>query len=85
MPKLIHYRKNCIGCNACCEHASDYWEIDPNDGKARLKRGQEKKKGVYVQDISEAEVEKNSRAADSCPVNIICVRDNKGKKIAPTR
>jgi len=82
-PKIIHYREKCIGCDTCCMYAPDYWEIDKTDGKARLVRGQEKKKNVFVQDISEAEVAVNKDAANGCPANIICVRDDQGKKIAP--
>lgn len=83
MPKVVHYRKNCIGCNACHEYAPDYWNIDDTDGKARLERSCEKKKDVHVLNISELEVEENKEAALGCPVGIIQVHDDTGKKIAP--
>ncbi len=81
MPKIIHYRKNCIGCNACHEYAPDNWEMDESDGKMRLKRSCEKSKEVFVADISEVEVEKNKEASQGCPVGIIQVKDDKGNDL----
>ncbi len=83
MPKIIHYRKNCIGCNSCHEYSPDNWEMDENDGKMRLKRSCQKKKYVWVANISEIEMEKNIEASKGCPVKIIQIIDSSGKKIAP--
>ena len=69
--KIIHYRKNCIGCNACIEAASDYWEISKDDGKANLKNSSKNKNGIYIKEISIIDLEENAKAADSCPVRII--------------
>lgn len=79
--KIIHYRKNCIGCNSCTEHAPGNWEIDPIDGKANLKRASGKE-DVFIAEISELEVEDNKRAAQDCPVGIIHILDAKGKDIS---
>jgi ferredoxin len=72
MPKVVHYRDNCIGCNSCCEHAPKHWVMDDKDGKSNL-IGAENKKGVFVKKISQVEVENNKKAAVDCPVNIIKV------------
>jgi len=78
--KIVHYRKNCIGCNSCTEHAPGNWEIDSVDGKANLKRSVGKE-DVFIAEISELEVEDNKRAAQDCPVGIIHILDAKGKDI----
>lgn len=70
MPKLIHYRQRCIGCNACVEIAFDRWRISKKDGKAVLLGGLEKK-GIFQTTIRYDEVEDNLRAIEACPVNII--------------
>lgn len=81
MAKIVHYRKNCIGCGSCVEHASCYWAMSRFDGKADLKNAKNKK-GVFVRTISEFEVEENIKAAQDCPVSIIKVYDDKGKEIS---
>lgn len=70
MPKLIHYRQRCIGCNACVEIAFDRWRISKRDGKAILIGGIEKK-GVYQATIREDEINDNLQALKACPINII--------------
>ena len=80
MPKIIHYRKKCIGCNSCVEHAPDYWKMD-EDGKSTLLRG-EKKDKVYILEIDEVELDCNKCAAMDCPVKIIKIMDDSGKDIS---
>ena len=70
MHKITHYREKCIGCNACVELAPDRWRISKKDGRCTLV-GAKEKKGIYHVDIHEFELEDNTRAAISCPVNII--------------
>ena len=72
MPKIIHYRDRCIGCNSCVEHAPEQWTISKADGKSNL-LGAEKKKDCFVRLISTVELEANKRAAQDCPVHIIHV------------
>ena len=74
MPKIIHYRKNCIGCNACVELDPKNWEMNNKDGKADL-IDSKNKKGIYQKEINEIEKENAQKAADSCPVNIIKIED----------
>lgn len=79
--KIIQFRENCIGCNSCVENSPDNWEINPQDGKACLKRSQEKN-GKFIAEISELEVEANKRSAQYCPVGIIHINDPSGKDIS---
>lgn len=72
MPKIVHLRKNCIGCNACVEIAYERWRMSKKDGKSVL-LGAREKKGIYQVDILLDEYEDNVRAAEACPVNIIQV------------
>lgn len=71
MAKIIHYREKCIGCYSCVEHAPSYWKMD-DDGLSTL-LGSSEKKGIFLRDIDESDVEKNKKAAKDCPVNIIKV------------
>ena len=70
--KVIHFRDKCIGCNACVENAPQNWMMDPKDGKSRL-IGAKDKKGIFVGEVFECDVEQNKIAADACPVKIIKV------------
>lgn len=79
MPKIIHFRENCIGCNSCVEHCPLYWQIDA-DGKSTLKKSKEKN-GVFVRDIMDVEVDQNILAAEDCPVGIIRIVDENGNEI----
>lgn len=68
--RLIQYRENCIGCNACFEAAPDRWRMSKSDGKCTLVGGQQKK-GIFTAVIPDFELEENKIAAANCPVNII--------------
>lgn len=80
MPKIIHYREECIGCNSCVEYASAYWKMQ-EDGKALL-LGAKKKGDMYVKEIADFEVAENEMAAMACPMKSIHIIDDKGKEIA---
>lgn len=68
--KVVHDRKNCIGCNACCAIAPQSWTMDYEDGKSHL-QGAQQKGDIFVGEIFEADLEMNRCAAEACPVNII--------------
>ncbi|MCF7871652.1 ferredoxin [Candidatus Woesearchaeota archaeon] len=70
MAKIVHYRKDCIGCNSCVENCPSMWKINEKDGKADLKDS-EKKGDTYVTDLDLALLEENEKAAKDCPVKII--------------
>ena len=73
MPKIIHYRNKCIGCNSCVEHAPQNWKMSKEDGKSDLQHSTQKK-DTWIIDISEDEVKKNKLAERDCPVKIIKVK-----------
>ena len=70
MPKVIHYREKCVGCNSCVEHAPNFWKISELDGKSDL-LGASGKKEIYLLEISRVEVKDVLKAAEDCPVKII--------------
>jgi ferredoxin len=72
MPKILHHRIKCIGCNLCYEIWPVRWRMSRNDGKCTLVDGQEKK-GVAQVVVSADELEINLKVADACPVKIIRV------------
>ncbi len=72
MPKILHHRSKCIGCNVCYEIWPNRWRISRTDGKCTLVGGIEKK-GVWQAAISNDEVDINIRIANACPVKIIRV------------
>ncbi len=74
MPKVIHFRDKCIGCNSCVELAPKYWEMSDDDGKSNLKKA-EFKRSCYVLKIDDIDLEQNKKAARDCPVNIIKIEE----------
>jgi ferredoxin len=75
LPKLIHKRKNCIGCNSCVTISPNNWKMNEQDGKAHLKNSKEKN-GIHTSEIPFEDVEKNKNAAKACPMKIIRVEEN---------
>lgn len=77
---LIKYdRENCIGA-ASCTTFSKRFKLDKQDGKANLVGGKEKE-DIFELTVDEKELEEVKQAAQSCPVNVIHVYDEKGEKI----
>lgn len=74
MPKVLHHRNNCIGCNICFEIWPLRWRLSRVDGKCTLVDGVEKK-GVWQARISADELEENRKAAEACPVKVIRIID----------
>lgn len=72
MPKIIHLRENCIGCNTCIEYDPTHWKLDESDGKMTLVGGR-KNGETYVLPITLVDLEKAELAARDCPVKIIKV------------
>ena len=75
--KIVHEREGCIGCGACAAVAPESWEMDA-DGKVNLKKA--KKAGANFE-LEVKDFGANEDAANSCPVNVIHLIDEKGKKI----
>ncbi|MDD5606689.1 MAG: ferredoxin [Candidatus Pacebacteria bacterium] len=74
--KIIHERKKCIGCGSCAAVCPKYWEM-AEDGKATLIGSVINSKEVYELEIKKLDC--NQEAADSCPINIIKVKNVKDK------
>ncbi|MBK6825367.1 MAG: ferredoxin [Saprospiraceae bacterium] len=72
MPKIIHYRDKCIGCNICFEMQPEYWRLSRKDGKATLVNGVLKNQ-TYVLEIGAREVDLSEETAIHCPVKVIKV------------
>ena len=73
MIRITHFRKKCIGCNACVEANAERWRMSRKDGKSTLVSGKEKKGGHYDYIGNDVEYEENKIAAKNCPVKIIKV------------
>ena len=74
MPKILHQRGRCIGCNICHEIWPLRWRMSRADGKCTLVGGVEKK-GVWQVTVSADELTQNRMAAEACPVKIIRVQE----------
>lgn len=70
MPKILHYRDKCIGCNLCYEIWPVRWRMSRVDGKCTLVNGIAKK-GVWQAIVSADEIPLNEKAAMACPVKVI--------------
>lgn len=80
MYKIIHFRKECIGCGLCVTHAPDFWQMNDDDNKVDLKNSKEEN-GNFILEIPEEAMEQNKLAAESCPINIIHIYNDKGEDI----
>ena len=77
--KVIFERKACIGSFACVSANAERWK-ENDDGKADLKGGEAKGDNFEVI-IEESELEKMKEAAVLCPVNVIHIEDESGKRL----
>ena len=78
---LQHDRPNCIGCAACEAVAPEFWEMN-QDGKSDIKQGKSLENGCQELEIDEKNYAENKEAADSCPVNVIHIKNKEtGEKI----
>lgn len=74
--KIVHFRKDCIGCNSCVNIAPQSWTMDQKEGKAMLV-GAKKKKDLYVAELFDCDLDANERAAKACPMRIIQINKRK--------
>jgi ferredoxin len=68
-PKIIYYRKKCIGCGACCERQPGLWRMSRKDGKANLIGSMLKKNICLV--VSFDPLQRSISSAKACPVHAI--------------
>ncbi len=76
--KVKYDREACIGAASCTAFSKRFKIV--KDGKADLK-GSKKVDDLFELTIGEKELEEMKEAAQSCPVNVIHVYDEKGNKI----
>lgn len=74
--KIIHFKKDCIGCGACAAICPDFWEID-DEGFAQLK-GAKETEGHWELEIDSLDAKtSNQEAVDACPVQVIKIEQEK--------
>ncbi len=78
--KLEQDHPNCIGCSACVAVAPDYWEMG-EDGKASIIKCKTREDKWEEKDIEQKDLQQNKEAAESCPVNVIHITSDDGKKL----
>lgn len=72
--KIQHFRKDCIGCNACVQYAPQTWVMNEGDGKVDLVGGVNNGKSVTA-DLLESDLEDNRKACACCPMKIIKIHE----------
>lgn len=68
--KIVYDREGCIGAAACIAVAPEAWKMG-EDGKA----------DQLMQEFDEKDLQHHLDAARSCPVNVIHIVDEKGKRL----
>lgn len=76
--KIEHDKPNCIGCGACAAVAPQFWEMEGD--KSHLK-GSEPMGDGEQRTIEDKDEKANMEAAQSCPVNVIHLKDANGKQL----
>lgn len=72
MPKIIHKKKNCIGCGACASVCPALFEMSDNQ-IANLKNSKEVS-GSFELETDDV-IDCAREAANICPVNIIKIQE----------
>lgn len=71
MFRVFFKRETCIGCGNCADVLPEYWDIDNNDGMARL-LGAGQHGEQYILEIGDDDIlEDFGEAENSCPLRII--------------
>lgn len=70
MPKMIHYRKKCVGCGVCFEMQPELWRMSKKDGKATLIHAKIKN-DISQLTITQQMADSSKSVAKACPVSII--------------
>ncbi|MFH1290718.1 MAG: ferredoxin [Nanoarchaeota archaeon] len=68
--KIKYNKTKCIGAATCAQIAPDTWKINDEGLAVQLKT-----------EFTEEELEKQTKAAKSCPAHAIEIYDEAGKKI----
>lgn len=70
MYRVFHYRKKCIGCNACVEADKNRWRMSRKDGKSIFIGGKNAKE-IYIGEFENEEFYTIMKAVKICSVKII--------------
>ena len=71
--KIIHDRENCIGCGACAAVDPENWRMN-EDGKSDLINSKKTDDSIK-KEIDKEDLDKSLETAQSCPVNVIHIKD----------
>lgn len=71
MPKIIYYRRKCIGCGICYERQPHQWRMSRKDGKANL-IGSTANKEIHLK-LSASSLQGSLLVAKFCPARAIKV------------
>ena len=78
---LEHNRPDCIGCAACVAVNPKHWVMN-EDGKSDIIGAPHRPDGWQELEIGDEDFESNKAAAESCPVNVIHLKNkDSGEKI----
>ena len=80
--KIEHNKPECIGCGVCAALAEKFWEMD-NEGKSHLisSKDLDNRQGWETRSIEHHDFKINLESAESCPVNVIHIKDKDGNQI----
>ena len=85
--KIVFKQPECIGAFACMAMAPQLWreaEISSStDRKVELIGGKKHPNGWQELEIESDDFQSALESAEVCPVNVIIIYDEKGKKIYP--
>ncbi|MBU0760143.1 MAG: ferredoxin [Nanoarchaeota archaeon] len=68
--KIKYDKSKCIGAASCAKIAPDTWKLDDQGIAVQLKK-----------EFTDEELDKQTKAAKSCPAHAIEIYDEAGKKI----
>ena len=79
--KIVYDKPGCIGAFSCVALDPEHW-INGEDGKAILIKGKQEGNNYVIEvELDKEQFEKMKAGAESCPVNVIHIFDEKGNKI----
>ena len=71
MAKIIYNKEECIGCGSCAAVCPDFWEMDYEDMKSRLKNSRPNAQGKFELEFEDKDLSCNPETEQICPVQVI--------------
>ena len=71
MAKIIYNKEECIGCGSFAAVCPDFWEMDYENMKSRLKNSQANAEGKFELEIEDKDLACNAETEQICPVQVI--------------